>query len=387
MEQKKALNRKKLKVILVICIVMIVTAGIGLAAYIHHVDTVTLGRKVSVYRLDVSKLTVEEAQQKISEAFQNKKITFHEDGKDVYNVSMEQLGYSLDQDILKSALETLKQERSGTFKLFASQRDYKIDYQIIRDEAQEQAALSADHFDEKDRTEPTDAHIRYSKKKQKYVLVKQVSGNQIDENRLLSYVEETLDKDFETELLTSDVKMELNEEVYRQPDIEESGEMKQKVKKLNSLLRKYRSTTVSYLFGEETQVLDSDTISSWLQIKNSGISIDKDAAADYISNMANKYNTIYVPRTFHTSLGTDVTVSDNEYGYRIDQDAELTQLLEDLKSGENVSREPVYSSSGMKRNGTDDLAGNYIEVSLTFRCGCTADNICFSNQRTIFIQP
>ena len=196
MEQKKALNRKKLKVILVICIVMIVTAGIGLAAYIHHVDTVTLGRKVSVYRLDVSKLTVEEAQQKISEAFQNKTITFHEDGKDVYNVSMEQLGYSLDQDILKSALETLKQERSGTFKLFASQRDYKIDYQIIRDEAQEQAALSADHFDEKDRTEPTDAHIRYSKKKQKYVLVKQVSGNQIDENRLLSYVEETLDKDF-----------------------------------------------------------------------------------------------------------------------------------------------------------------------------------------------
>ena len=56
MEQKKALNRKKLKVILVICIVMIVTAGVGLAAYIHHVDTVTLGRKVSVYRLDVSKL-------------------------------------------------------------------------------------------------------------------------------------------------------------------------------------------------------------------------------------------------------------------------------------------------------------------------------------------
>ena len=74
--------------------------------------------------------------------------------------------------------------------------------------------MSADHFDEKDRTEPTDAHIRYSKKKQKYVLVKQVSGNQIDENRLLSYVEETLDKDFETELLTSDVKMELNEEVH-----------------------------------------------------------------------------------------------------------------------------------------------------------------------------
>lgn len=89
MEQKKALNRKKLKVILVICIVMIVTAGIGLAVYIHHVDTVTLGRKVSVYRLDDIEAYCGRSAAKISEAFQNKTITFHEDGKDVYNVSME----------------------------------------------------------------------------------------------------------------------------------------------------------------------------------------------------------------------------------------------------------------------------------------------------------
>ena len=140
--------------------------------------------------------------------------------------------------------------------------------------------------------------------------------------------------------------------------------MKQQVKKLNSQLKKYRSTTVTYVFGSETQVLDSDTISSWLNIKNSGISVDQEAAAAYISDMANKYNTIYVPRTFHTSTGSEVTVSDNEYGYRIDQDGEIAELLEDLKSGEDISREPIYSSSGMQRNGTDDLAGSYIEVSL-----------------------
>ena len=104
------------------------------------------------------------------------------------------------------------------------------------------------------------AHIRYSKKKQKYVLVKQVVGNQIDENRLLSYVDETLDEKFKTELFASDVQIVLNEEVYRQPDIEASGEMKQQVKKLNSQLEKYRSTTVTYVFGSETQVLDSNTV-------------------------------------------------------------------------------------------------------------------------------
>ena len=364
MEEKKAFNKKKLKVVLVLCIVVVVIAGIGLLVYIHHVDTTTLGRKISVYGLDVSKLTVAEAQQKISETFQNKTVTLSEDGEDIYSTSLAQMGYSLDQDVLKSALEALQQQRSQKFQLLASKTDYQIDYQILRDEAQEQTALAEENFNSKERIDSTDAHIRYSKKKQKYVLVKQVVGNQIDENRLLSFVNDTLDEKFKTELLASEAKIVLSEDVYRQPDIEASGEMKQQVKKLNSQLKKYRSTTVTYVFGSETQVLDSETISSWLKIKNSGMSIDQDAAANYISEMANKYNTIYVPRTFHTSLGTDVTVSDNEYGYRIDQDAELVQLLEDMKSGENVSREPVYSSSGMQRSGTDDLAGSYIEVSL-----------------------
>ena len=364
MEEKKAFNKKKLKVVLALCIVASVIAGIGLLVYIHHVDTTTLGRKISVYGLDVSKLTVEEAQQKISETFQNKTVTLNEDGEDIYSTSLAQMGYSLDQDVLKSALETLQQQRSQKFQLLASQKDYQIDYQIFKDEAQEQTALAVENFNNKERTDSTDAHIRYSKKKQKYVLVEQVVGNQIDENRLLSFVDDTLDEKFKTELFVPEAKIVLSEDVYCQPDIEASGEMKQQVKKLNSQLKKYRSTTVTYVFGSETQVLDSETISSWLKIKNSGMSIDQDAAANYISEMANKYNTIYVPRTFHTSLGTDITVSDNEYGYRIDQDGELAQLLEDMKSGEDISREPVYSSSGMQRNGTDDLAGSYIEVSL-----------------------
>ena len=83
-----------------------------------------------------------------------------------------------------------------------------------------------------------------------------------------------------------------------------------------------------------------------------------------MSNLAAAYNTIYVPRTFHTSYGNDVTVSSNEYGFQIDQETELAQLLKDIQSGKPVTRDPIYSISGMKRNGKDDLAGSYIEVSL-----------------------
>ena len=141
-------------------------------------------------------------------------------------------------------------------------------------------------------------------------------------------------------------------------------DMENKVTSLNSQLKKYRSTTVTYTFGSETVVLDADTISSWLKAEGETLTLDEDAIKTYISDLANKYNTIYVPRTFHTSTGTDVTIEGNEYGYRIDQDGEYAQLVEDLKSGTAVTRDPVYSKTGYQRNGTDDLAGSYIEVSL-----------------------
>ena len=160
--EKKALNKKRLKIVLIVCIVVALTAGIGLAAYTYHVDTTTLGRRISIYGLDVSKFTAEEARKKITETFQDSTVNFKEDGENVYNVSMAQLGYSLDQDVLKSTLESLKQQRRQNRQIFAAQKDYKIDYQIIKDEAQEQSALSADNFGSKEKKGNTgnkDCHV------------------------------------------------------------------------------------------------------------------------------------------------------------------------------------------------------------------------------------
>ena len=358
------ISKKTWKLLLGICIVAVLTMGIGLFAYVHVIDTRTLGRKISIYGLDVSKLTVEEAQEKISRAFLDKKVSFQEDGKEVYNVTLEQLGYALDQDALKNSLETLKQKRDQIRKLFASRMDYKIEYQLRVNDVVEQDALNIGNFGDKERTASTDAEISYDKKNGKFVLVKQVQGNEINESALREFTDQTLRQQLQEKLLTGNVIVQMGTEVYVQPNVKISGSMKKKMKKLNAKLEKYRSTTVAYTFGDTTDVLDSDTIRSWIIVKGTKVSIDKDAAATWISDLANKYNTIYIPRTFKTSTGSEVTIQDNEYGFRIDQESELNQLLEDLKSGEAISREPVYSSSGMMRNGRDDLEGSYIEVSL-----------------------
>ena len=160
MDNKEKNRKKKIKVILGICISVFLFLGGGLLAYIHKVDTDTLGRKITIYGLDVSGQNVEKAGQTIRKAFQDKKV-----------------------GTLQSALTALKQQRDQTRPFLASWKNYKIEYQVNKDETAEQAALTEDHFGEKERTEAQNAEIRYSKKKKKFVIVKQVAGTQIDEER------------------------------------------------------------------------------------------------------------------------------------------------------------------------------------------------------------
>lgn len=364
MSEEKKISKKTLKIILGVCVGAVVALVVGFFAYIHVADTNTLGRKITIYGLDVSKLGVEDAKQKILTTFQDKKIVFKENGADVYSLTLKDLGYSLDENDLTTQLTELQKKREANRKIFAEQENVNISYKVNKDAEQEKSALTADHFGDRERTSSTNASIQYDDAKKEFTITSEVQGDEIDESRLMSFVDQTLDADFTSALLDAEADITMGAECYQLPDVSADEEMQNKLTSLNDQLDKYRSTTVTYTFGESTEVLDSQTINSWITIDGENIGIDQEAAKAYIQNLANTYNTIYVPRTFHTSYGNDVTISGNEYGFQIDQDGELAQLLEDLKSGTAVSRDPVYSIQGMQRNGTDDLAGSYIEVSL-----------------------
>ena len=364
MAGKFKLSRKTKKIILGVCVGGMAALVVGLFAYIHIADTNTLGRKISIYGVDVSTLTVEKAEEKIQQDFESRKVVFRENGNDVYQTTLDGLGYKLDESVLKDQLQELQTTREANRKIFATHEDYQITYQVQKDEEEEKSALQTSNFGGAERTASVDAAVQYDEQQRQFVLINDVQGNQIDETKLLDYVNQTLDDNFRLKLLGGDIQITLDTNVYQQPSVTVSDTMQNKVTELNDQLNKYRSTTVTYTLGNETQVIDQATIESWLQISGDSLNIDQDAVKAYVEELAAKYNTIYVPRTFHTSYGSDVTVSDNEYGFRIDQDAELTQLLTDLASGTAVTRDPVYSISGMQRNGTDDLNGSYIEVSL-----------------------
>lgn len=367
-ETVRAKNRRKRKRILrlktVLVCLLFLTAGYVI--FDKVMDGRTMGCRISVSGLSVSWLTEEKAAEKIAREFERIPIHFKEDGKTVYQVTLGAAGYSLDEKALTEELKKLRDGRGSCYSLFEKQKDFEIPFQVKIQEDKWQAALSASHFDRgAARTDSQDAYIKYNKETDHYDIVDHLQGNQIDETKLLAKVQEELEAGFAKELLKDPIEFELTVEVYQTPEVDEKQEaLLARQKELNEKLAKYPKTTVTYTFGEVTEVLNQDTIQKWIIKEEDEIRLDEDAIWQYVYDLATNYNTIYNPRYLESSGGGTVQIDNNEYGYQIDQQAEFDQLIKDLESGTAVKREPVYSHEALGRNGDDDLLGNYIEVSL-----------------------
>ena len=266
MKKKIRLSRKAQKIILEVSIAAAVLLAAGLFLYIYISDNGTLGRSISVYGLDVSKLNAEEAEQKILGTFADREVVFEEDGQEVFRTTFSELGYSLDEASLKTELVNLQAQREAERRVFSVEEDFKLPYQVVKNQEQEKAVLVSGNFGDKERTASSDAYVQYDENAKEFVAVNESQGNQIDEARLLTYVSQTLDDAILKDPLGGDVEITLGTEVYRQPVKADSETIQTKLKDLNGQLETYRNASVTYTFGESTEVLGPDVIGSWIKV-------------------------------------------------------------------------------------------------------------------------
>ena len=86
--------------------------------------------------------------------------------------------------------------------------------------------------------------------------------------------------------------------------------------------------------------------------------------------LADKYNTIEASaRTFTSGSGASVSVSGGSFGWQIDQESETAMLIDNIKKGETVTREPEYYSRGKTHEEGNDIGSTFAEVDLTEKSG------------------
>jgi lipoprotein-anchoring transpeptidase ErfK/SrfK len=201
--------------------------------------------------------------------------------------------------------------------------------------------------------EPQNVSFNYSNGA--YEVIAEEYGNKI--------IREKLNEAIEMSVLKGETKLDLNEKhCYENPKYTLSSA---KTAETKNLLNKYVKSNITYMFGSKNEMLDANIIHEWLCVDdNLDVVINEIEAMKFVRGLSKKYDTVGITRNFKTSLGKVVEVKGGIYGWKIDRDAETKALIENIKHGEVLLKEPIYSQKSLYREG-DEIGDTYVEINIT----------------------
>ncbi len=188
-----------------------------------------------------------------------------------------------------------------------------------------------------------------------YEVIKEVMGTTVDPARTSQALFAALDAG-ETSLSLDDAGCYVDPQLYS----DDEG-LNRDAAAMSELAR----ANITYDFADRQEVVDVSVIDGWIiRLADGTFTIDDTRVAQYVEDLAAKYDTFGLERQFYTSIGTTVTLTGGDYGWCIDQDATTTALLKALDEGYQGTMEPVYLYTAMSRE-TNDIGYTYVEVCIS----------------------
>ncbi len=200
-----------------------------------------------------------------------------------------------------------------------------------------------------------DARISEYEEGKPFEIIKEVIGNNVDRDKTEEVIRNAV--------ASGATEVDLQEAgCYYMPNVTSDSAS---LRDLCDTMNRCREMAITYVFGEEREVLDAAVICSWLTGTQDGeIQVDPGLALAYVQALAAKYDTVGTERTFHTADGRDVQVVGGSYGWKIDQAGELAALIAMIRTGQTQDREPAYVAAAVSRT-APEWGVTYAEVDLT----------------------
>ncbi len=305
--------------------------------------------------IDVSDLSSEEAKNKLQSAIDNYSIIIKARDREDESLTGVDVGLSMVfDDTIDNAIQS--QNSSLWFLNMFKNTDYSLQTVCsIDDKLFDEATDKLSLFDASTSASPTNATIS-SYSNAGYTIVPGDKGNIIvDKDGVKEYIKEAI--------LSLDESVDIDYEgnvFYLQPAADGTEE---KLSNVIDTLNLYTKTKVHYTDTDIT--LTGDAISKWLSVDGEyNIIVDHDSIAGYVTELAKSIDTQYKPKTLKTSYGSTVTITNGNYGWKIDQEKEAAKLAEEIITGSEIEREPEYAKKAASH--TDPDYGNtYVEINLT----------------------
>ncbi len=321
-----------------------------------YADETTFVPGTSVNGLGISDMTVEQATQRIADFYASDyKLTIKEKGGKTETITGSEIGYSigLPEGYLQQILD--QQNASGRLSGPDADNKHRADMTGSFDSAALDAKIeSLNAVSGSSIVTTADAYVSGYQEGQPFTIVPEVRGNNVDREKTAQLIRDAAAKgETEADLEAAGC--------YYTPSVTRDDET---LKNLCDTMNRCREMTVTYTFGEQTEVLDSAAICSWITGSADGqIQLNMDQVNAYVQTLAEKYDTAGTARTFHTATGRDVSVT-GPFGWKLDQAAEAQALADVIRTAQSQSREPVYASRAVDRSAAE-WGSTYVEVDLT----------------------
>lgn len=343
----KGIISNKNIIIIIICAVVAIYLGTA----IYFKNHFYLGSKIN--GINVSGMTVEEVESTLESQFKSYSLTLVERNDLTENISAEDVSLKYSSGGKVQEFKNNQSSLAWIFNIFRTKTTVLTDLITFDENKLDDVLNNLKGVKSNDIISPKNASFNYENGEM--VIVNEVQGNKINMDALRSKVKDAIINSVQTINLD-------DENCYEKPKyISTDAEVQQ----AKDVLNKYVTSSITYTFGEKSETLDGDTISKWIGVDDDfNVVFDEDLVKKYVLSLANKYNTTNIKREFKTSYGKTVTVPAGDYGYRINISKETEELINNIKDGQTITKEPVYAQKAISRTG-NDIGNTYVEVNLS----------------------
>lgn len=348
----------KIKKIAVMVVAMILVMSCCIYAGVSYYYSYHFFFGTTINGIDSSNKTAYEVEKEIAGKKDNYAIQVRSRMQDPQIIT----GKDIDYQYVSSGavLKLLKAQKPYKWiKSFFEKSNYMLQEDAVfsREKLQEQVR-SLNCAQKENQIAPENAYVSFNNSE--FTIVPETEGNELNTKEAYQMISGAIDNE------ATEVDLESDPKAYKEADVtRDSAELQDIVNAYNNLAK----ANIRYTFGDETVTLDGNTIKDWLQFDEKGQLLQDDGAfrqhvVDYVAQLAADHDTVGTERQFQTTSGRTVYVYGSAYGWKIDQDGEVAQLMQEIQSGTQTTREPVYSMRA-NAHGINDLGDTYIEVDLT----------------------
>ena len=302
--------------------------------------------------INVAGKTVEEVEKEISSQIDTYSLELEERQDIKEQIKAIDIGLKYDGNKIKE-LKDEQNSISWVSELFKKKDPVMSQVVTYDEELLNKSVDKLSCFDTSNKIEPQNASFNYAE--DGYEIVDEVKGNIINKDALYDSIVDAV--------VNSKSKVNLEaENCYKEPQYNSKS---QKVIDTKSLLDKYTDVTITYSLGNDTEVVDGSKIHNWLRVNDKmEVTFDEEKVNNYVYKISSMFNTFEDTRDFVTTAKTTIKVSGGNYGWIVDNSKEVKDLIETIKNGQSITKEPIYSQKAMSRD-KNDIGNTYVEINLT----------------------